>query len=357
MVRLGRPVFQQLITDAAEACKNTDLIVYTIFGSVAYHIAEKQGIPAIMASLQPLLNPREAFPVPGSPKLFTRTPWLHRLYNRTSYQAAQQIFWQPFRPLVQKWRRKTLSLPRASFFGPYRQLRHNKIPFLEAYSPTVVPPPATWPDWYHTTGYWQLPPSAEWEPPADLQAFLAADSRLPIYFGFGSMADQAPEKLFHIIQTALKQTDQRGIILRGWADITSAQASDNIHFVSSVPHHWLFKRVAAIVHHGGAGTTGSALTAGKPTLVVPYFADQHFWGDRVYTLGAGPKPIPRPALTAENLTAAINEMIHHQHMISAADKIGQALQQENGANYAADILIQSVQTKTLGKTERHKKLT
>ena len=176
MVRLGRPVFQQLITDAAEACKNTDLIVYTIFGSVAYHIAEKQGIPAIMASLQPLLNPREAFPVPGSPKLFTRTPWLHRLYNRTSYQAAQQIFWQPFRPLVQKWRRKTLSLPRASFFGPYRQLRHNKIPFLEAYSPTVVPPPATWPDWYHTTGYWQLPPSAEWEPPADLQAFLAADS-------------------------------------------------------------------------------------------------------------------------------------------------------------------------------------
>ena len=345
MVRLGRPVFQQLTQDVTAACRDTDLIVYTIFGSVAYHLAEKQNIPAVMVNLQPLFGRRSAFAAPGAPQPFATIPSvstnnrLGQAYNRFTYGLVQQVFWQPFRPLVQKWRRQTLQLPPAPFWGPYRQLHENKTATLHAYSPTVVPPDPDWPVWYHTTGYWQLPPPADWSPPADLHHFLQSSPTPPIYFGFGSMVDQEPQKLFTLISNALKKTNQRGIILRGWADLGGEVLPPHIHLISSTPHSWLFPRLSAIVHHGGAGTTASALTAGKPTLVVPYFADQHFWGDRVHNLGAGPHPIPRQQLTEENLTAALQQIKGSDTMQTKAASVGQTLQKENGAKRAANLLL------------------
>lgn len=340
MIRLGRPVFKQLIQDASEACRETDLIVYTVFGSVAYHLAEKQGIPSILANLQPLFGRRSDFPAPGAPTWPSAIPVTGKWYNRFTYRLVEQVFWQPFRPLVQNWRRDELQLNKAPFWGPYQELRQNKRPFLFAYSRHAVPSPQTnWPDWYHTTGYWQLPPSQEWKPDESLVRFLEADAQPPLYFGFGSMADATPKELLGLIQNALRKTNERAILLSGWAGLGAADLPDNIHLVSSVPHSWLFERVRATVHHGGAGTTGSALTAGKPTLVIPYFADQHFWGDQVYRLGAGPKAIPRQKLTTEKLVYAIEELTQNGSIQASAQEIGSRLQQEQGADTAADIIL------------------
>ena len=340
MIKLGRPVFEQLIDDATAACQNTDLIVYTVFGSVAYHLAEKQGIPSVMANLQPIFGRRADFPASGAPTWPADWPLLGPLYNRFTYRLVEQVFWQPFRPLVQRWRRDSLSLPPTPFFGPYRDLWEQQAPFLYAYSEAVVPAAPNAPAWYHTTGYWQLPPSENWEPPAELLRFLEDSNKPPIYLGFGSMADQEPQKLLDMIAQALAETGERAVVLRGWAELGAGDVPDSIHLVSSVPHSWLFQQVRAVVHHGGAGTTASGLTAGKPSLVVPFFADQHFWGDRVYRLGAGPRPVPRNRLTATKLAQAIHEMTHNQTMIETAGQLGEQLRQKNGAKRAAQILTQ-----------------
>ena len=340
MIRLGRPVFSQLIQDASEACKNTDLIVYTVFGSVAYHLAEKQCIPSILVNLQPLFGVRSDFPAPGSPMWPSAVPITGPSYNRFTYRLVEQVFWQPFRPLIQKWRQNSLQLDKAPFWGPYKELKANKRPYLYAFSSHVVPPPPDdWPDWYHTTGYWQLPPSNDWKADPTLLEFLDSAESPPLYFGFGSMADSTPQRLFEMIANALDKTGQRAIISSGWAGLGNTQLPKNMHRIGSVPHSWLFQKVSGIVHHGGAGTTGSALTAGKPTLVVPYFADQHFWGNQVYQLGAGPQPIPRKALTTEKLISAIQELTQNKNIQKQAEEIGRRLRQENGADTAADIIL------------------
>ena len=89
--------------------------------------------------------------------------------------------------------------------------------------------------------------------------------------------------------------------------MSNADLPDEIFKVEEVPHDWLFPRVTAVVHHGGAGTTAASLRAGVPTVVVLFFADQSFWGARVAGLGVGSSSIPRRKLSAELLAGAIRQ--------------------------------------------------
>ena len=100
--------------------------------------------------------------------------------------------------------------------------------------------------------------------------------------------------------------------------------------VDFVPHDWLFPHVAAIVHHGGAGTTAAGLRAGVPTVVVPFFADQPFWAWRVYELGVGPRWIPRKKSTAGKLAVAIQQAVNDPAMIQRAEELGQRIRAEDG---------------------------
>ena len=104
------------------------------------------------------------------------------------------------------------------------------------------------------------------------------------------------------------------------------------------PHEWLFPRMRAVVHHGGAGTTAAGLRSGKPNVVIPYFADQHFWGSRVRQLGVGPLPIPRKSLSEENLTAALHQALNDKQMRKKAAAVGQHLQEENGVTRAVHLI-------------------
>jgi sterol 3beta-glucosyltransferase len=106
--------------------------------------------------------------------------------------------------------------------------------------------------------------------------------------------------------------------------------------VDEVPHDWLFDYVEAAVHHGGAGTTAASLRAGIPTVVVPFFADQPFWGRRVTEMGVGPEPIPRRSLTVERLTSAIQQATADRDMKSRAAALGQRIKEENGIEHAIE---------------------
>ncbi len=158
----------------------------------------------------------------------------------------------------------------------------------------------------------------------------------PVSVGFGSMSGGDPEELTYTLLGALKLTGQRGVFLTGWSGVSNADLPNEVLKVEEVPHGWLFPRVAAAVHHGGAGTTAASLRAGVPTVVVPFFADQSFWGARVAGLGVGPIPIPRRKLSAELLAGAIRQATTDVGMRKRARLLGEKICTEDGVVRAVE---------------------
>jgi sterol 3beta-glucosyltransferase len=104
------------------------------------------------------------------------------------------------------------------------------------------------------------------------------------------------------------------------------------------PHDWLFPRVSAVVHHGGAGTTAAGLRAGRPTVVCPFVGDQPFWGGIVEQLGVGPKPIRQLQLTADRLAEGICIAIQNTSMQHRAEELGSKIRSEDGVARAVEMV-------------------
>jgi sterol 3beta-glucosyltransferase len=324
-----RSVLDDVARDTWQASQGAQVVIGV--GPASLSVAEKLGVPFIEVALQPL-TPTGAFASPVAP------PWL-RLggrVNRLTHVIFEHIFWQLFRGNTNRVRRQVLGLPAYSFAGPMRATRERGLLRLYAYSPHVVPRPDDWPDHHQVTGYWFLPPPAGWQPPEDLRAFLAAGPP-PIYIGFGSMIAREPQKMTALVLEALRRSGQRAVLTGGWGALDGSMAqSEQALFADNIPHHWLFPQMAAIVHHGGAGTTGAALRSGAPSMVVPFGFDQTFWGHRVAALGAGPPPIARRALTASGLAEAIERMAHDRPMRERAARLGAQIQAEQGMARAVE---------------------
>jgi UDP:flavonoid glycosyltransferase YjiC (YdhE family) len=143
-----------------------------------------------------------------------------------------------------------------------------------------------------------------------------------------------------LVLEALRQSGQRGILAQGWGGLEQRDLPDDVLMLQATPHDWLFPRMAAVVHHGGAGTTAAGLRAGVPSIVVPFGADQPFWGKRIHELGAGPRPIPYRKLTVQHLKDAICIAIADQAMQQRATKLSKQLQTEDGVAQAIGIIEQ-----------------
>jgi UDP:flavonoid glycosyltransferase YjiC (YdhE family) len=188
----------------------------------------------------------------------------------------------------------------------------------------------------HLTGYWVLDADG-YEPPAALRTFLEAGPP-PVLVSFGSLVTRDAARLTRAVLGALAQTGQRGLLVRGWGALEDRALPDSILAVESVPFEWLFPRVAALVHHGGVGTTAAGFRAGVPAVIVPFTADQPFWGWQIHRLGVGPEPIPPGELTAERLAPAIARLVGDAAMRGRAARLGERLQREDGAACAVEIL-------------------
>jgi len=318
------------------ACQGMDLVLAGIGGLfVGFALAQKLGIALIQAYYIPF-TPTGAYPS----FLFPRLPsWLGGRFNRISYHLAHQLMWQGFRSADRLARQRVLGLPADSFWGPYRALDAQRFPILYGYSPSVIPPPSDWSANVHVTGYWFLDSATNWTPSPALSEFLEAGPP-PVYVGFGSMSDQRPEEITALVLQALAMTRQRGIILSGWSGLRAANLPESVLMLESAPFSWLFPRVAAVVHHGGAGTTSAGLRAGVPSIVIPFMGDQPFWGRRVAELGAGPEPVPRKSLTVERLAAAIEKAVKDQTMRERAAELGMKIQAEDGVARAVAVVNQ-----------------
>ncbi len=321
------------LNDTAEACRGTDAILYTVLGAAGYHVAEQMKVPALYLLLQPFSRSRKV------PAMFAPALPLGGTYNWWTYILVEQLLWQTVRLPVNRWRRKTLELKPIPFWGPFDTLYQRRDPFIYGFSRFVVPPPPDCPDWHHTTGYWFLDDDQEWSPPPDLLRFLSKEPK-PVCIGFGSMSGRLARDLLHLTVEAIALSGQRAVLLGGWAATHDLDLPDSIYTMESAPHEWLFPRVAAAVHHGGAGTTAAGLRAGRPSVLTPFFGDQPFWGRRVYALGVGPKPIMRSRLTAKRLADAITQAVTDPAIQSRAAELGEKIRAEDGIARAVEVVSQ-----------------
>lgn len=205
-------------------------------------------------------------------------------------------------------------------------------------APALLPKPPDWDRDKHITGFWFLEHGQDWTPPDELLDFLGSGPR-PVYVGFGSMNNRDPEETTDLVVQALVRSGQRGILGLGWGGLASTKLPDSIFPIRSAPHDWVFPRMAAVVHHGGAGTTAAGLRAGVPTVVVPFMSDQPLWARRVHELGAGPRPIPRKRLTARRLEKAIRQAVTDPRIQKHARRLGERLRAEDGVDRAVDIIL------------------
>jgi sterol 3beta-glucosyltransferase len=244
-----------------------------------------------------------------------------------------------YRSPINQFRKSVLDLPPAK---GENILRGKPITKLYAYSEAVVPRPADWDESSVVTGYWFLDAPANWQPDPQLVRFLQEGS-MPVYIGFGSMFIGGGKHKTEIAIQALRLAGQRGILATGWGGLTADSSSKDIFVLDSIPHDWLFPKVATIVHHGGAGTTGAAIRAGKPQIICPFVGDQFFWGRRVADLGVAPSPIPQTILTAERLADAMKYAVTNANLQQRALSIGETIRAENGVERAVRRILSNVQ--------------
>ena len=330
-------VTENLQEDAWQAAQGAEAIIYKYPWLTAYTVAEKLGIPCAPAMLLPFAS-TQAFPNFWAGRGVDRGP----LVNRLIWELPWWVVWQGLR-LDDRKLRRTLgvrSLPRSSL--PLQQ--RPEMPVFGAWSPSVLPAPPDWPNRIHLTGYWFLDPPSSWRPPAELVRFLKTGPP-PVSIGFGSMASRDREATLQIVLRALELSGQRGVLLGGWEGLgESHELPDSIFVAPSLPHSWLFPQMAAVVHHGGAGTTGAGLRSGVPSIVTPLIADQPSWGRVVHDLGAGPAPIPFAELTADRLAAAITQAVTDPTIGQGAGEIGSKIQDEDGVGRTIQLFLDYVAT-------------
>lgn len=208
-------------------------------------------------------------------------------------------------------------------------------------SSSLIPKPVDWGSHINITGFPFLKIGSNYKPPQDLADFLAAGPP-PVYIGFGSIVVDNPEELTKKIFGAVKRAGVRALVSQGWGGLGGGDVPDNIFLLGNCPHDWLFQYVSCVVHHGGAGTSAIGIAMGKPTIVVPFFGDQPFWGAMIHRAGAGPEPVPYKTLTEEKLAESIKRALQPD-IQAAVMKMSAKIAGENGAEDAAASFSHSIQ--------------
>jgi UDP:flavonoid glycosyltransferase YjiC (YdhE family) len=254
------------------------------------------------------------------------------LINYASYGIVEFLTWQGLGDVINKFR-GTLDLePVPTSVGPVLA-EALEIPFTYCWSPALVPKPADWPSHIDVCGFFFRDPPP-YEPPPAIVKFLEAGTP-PVYIGFGSIVLEDPPKMTSLILEAVQLCGVRAIVSRGWSNLGEGlpDQSGDILFIGDCDHEWLFQHVSAVVHHGGAGTAACGLKNACPTLVVPFFGDQPFWGEMIAEAGAGPKPIAHRLLSSQNLVDAIQFLLAPETK-TAAHRISSQMADEDGVKAA-----------------------
>lgn len=338
-----RPAVVQVGKEIAALVRERDTLLMNelcldwLNGVVAKHRAR-----LICTNMQPQV-PTSQFPAMGMPSLPAWMP-LRSTYHQLSYGLLRRMNWLSQGSLGNRLRTEHLALPKQAWARHQAML--DATPSLVLVSRHVLSPPADWPPQHHVTGY-LFDEERGWRAPQALLDFLAAGEK-PICIGFGSMAVRKPEAMMCLLLEAVRRTGTRAVVLSDWAGIGALALPKEVLLLNYAPHSWLFPRMAAVIHHGGAGTTAAGLRAGVPSVIVPFFMDQPFWARRVYELGVGTKPIPLRALSADRLAGAIQEATTNRVMQDKAAGLGKKIAVEDGIGQAMKAVTGILDCRVLG---------
>lgn len=351
------PYLERVMEDSWSACRDAQAVIFPFMAIWLYHIVEKTGVPYALWDTHPF-TATGAFPsfsftgiFPAWFEIARRLPGWFRPgggFNALTHRVVERLLFHLGLRLTNTWRQESLGLSPLTDITPFGRFYREGATVLYCWSPLAIPEPPDWPASHHATGYWFLDSPAGWRPPADLVDFLSAGPP-PVCVGFGSSRDRNPKRLTDIILDALARTGQRGILLTGRGGMTRVKLPENVFLTDDVPHDWLFPRVAAVVHHGGAGTTGAVLRAGVPSVVVPWWGDMPFWADRLWKLGVSPRPIRKGRLSPPRLAAAIHAAVNDPRLRDQAAALAQRIRAEDGVSRAVAIFERSL-TRTPERT-------
>ncbi|THC51757.1 glycosyltransferase [Streptomyces sp. A1499] len=312
--------------------KGTDLLLLsTTTAPLGWHLTEATGTPSIGVYLQPTA------PTGDFPPVVTGSRSLGRPANRATGRFALRMADRVYTQAVAQLRQR-LALPTASPAETRRRQEQANWPILHGFSTALVPRPSDWRSGLQVVGNWWPHHDATQRLPAELEDFLGAGPP-PVFIGFGSMASGDGERLSEIAVRALRRAGLRGVLQAGSAGL--AADGDDVLTIGDVPHALLFPRLAAVVHHAGAGTSAAALRAGVPAVSVPVMADQPFWAARLAALGAATDPIPFRSLTAERLAGSLDRVVTQQAHHRAAARAAQHLAAEDGAGQTLKTILQT----------------
>jgi vancomycin aglycone glucosyltransferase len=313
----------EAVTAAARGC---DIIVAaTALQIAARSVAEKMGIPYIFAAYSPTVLPSPHHPPPPLPPLPGQAPPSTR-DNRELWARDSARFNDVFGPALNAHRASLGLAP----VGDVRSHMFTDRPWLAA-DPTLGPWPDPADEGVFQTGAWILPDERPLS--RELEAFLES-GEAPIYFGFGST--RAPQDAGQVMLQAARALGRRAVVSRGWFDASLVDTEADCLSIGEVNVHALFPRVAAVVHHGGAGTTTAAALAGAPQVVIPGHYDQHYWAQRVHTLGIGTAHAPC-APTTDSLTSALERTLRTD--VAARARSVATVVRRDGTQVAAGRLV------------------
>ncbi|MET8770132.1 glycosyltransferase [Streptomyces sp. NPDC004658] len=321
VVDLARRLVGRLTEDLLRAARDSDvLLLSSSLAPLGHTIAEGLRLPSLGVYLQPLAATREF-----APAVLGGGSWggpVNLLAGHGVGLAVEHVFAGAVPAL-----RTRLGLPPLGT-GAARRARERRLwPVHHGFSPLVVPRPGDWRAGLEVGGYWWPYDSRERLPEA-VREFIDAGPP-PVFVGLGSATVPDAGRLSAQVVAALRRTGLRGVIQRGWGGL--AADGDDMLTVGEVPHAQLFPRMAAVVHHAGAGTTAAGLRAGVPAVPVPVQFDAGFWSARLVGLGVAPAVVPLRRLTVDALSAALVRATRDPAYRRRAAALGARIRDEDGA--------------------------
>ncbi|MCB9211618.1 MAG: glycosyltransferase family 1 protein [Ignavibacteriales bacterium] len=324
------------LNESLEICKDTDAIVYTSLFFFGNHLAEKLKVPYFLVYFEPNITTAK-FP---SPYLGTEKTFNGKI-NKFTHNFAYYSFWLKIRKTINTLRNEELDLPPSPFWGYFSQRQRNSIKYLCCFSSNLVKKPTDWGENIFLSGYWFLTKEKQIIPDKELEKFL--DTEKPVYFDFGSFSHEALRSKVRIIIEDLIKSGEKLLIDPGKIDITEYNFSDNTKIInSSIPHEWILPKVKAIITHGGVGAVHAAMKAGTPTIPVTLFPAQYFWGNLVYNLQLGAKPIRIRNLVAGNILDSIKYIDDNQKIRENLAKISAATSSEKSVDNASRFILNNI---------------
>lgn len=329
--RMFDPVVPAMFEAAQVLAGESDLMIGHFFHHPANTAAEAAGIPGVTVTLAHNIIASGAYPPEGIPDLGGA---LNRFFWKVAMGAVDHLYLKKANAF-----RSAAGLPTRKHMS---DIWHSSLLDLVAVSPSLCPTPSDWPERHRVCGFLNLPATGQVDTvDAELEAFLGGGEP-PVFITFGSLTPRHAADRAHtrrILEDAVARARCRAVI-QGFVDPgdEAAPTDARILHLRRAPHAAVFPRCAAVLHHGGAGTTQTALAAGAPSVVVPHVADQFFWGAELHRLGVAARPLPRTKMTSRALADRITSVLGDPRIRPRVRALGEALSREDGAHTAARLV-------------------